>query len=65
MSAMPAAAEQSLLSRTDFQVISWASTFGRTAAMMSLKVPTLELPCVCGKGGVPLTNLSRSHAAPE
>jgi len=38
---MPAAAEQALLSRTDFQVVSMGSTFGRTAAMMSLKVPNL------------------------
>jgi len=42
---MPAAAEQALLSRTDFQVVSMGSTFGRTAAMMSLKVATLPSSC--------------------
>ena len=39
--ALHAAAEQSLLSRTDFQVVSMGSTFGRTAGMMSMKVATL------------------------
>ena len=43
IAAMHAAAEQSLLSRTDFQVVSMGSTFGRTAAMMSWKVTVLPL----------------------
>lgn len=53
-----AAAEQFLLSQTDFQIVSQASTFGRTAGFQSMRAPdsmyTVQLPYAnprrCGPG---------------
>ena len=51
---MPAAAEHALLSRTDFQVVSMGSTFGRTAAVMSMKVGIDVVPILRNIGSIQL-----------